>query len=274
MNDDNAIILSPEVQKLKDECSLLAEELAGLFAERDNLLNTIAPNIMAKYATTIGVKEYEALALDVEVRKLKATIEKIQAVENQRKKANLEQIEAAVEDELTEWQAKVDKMLGEIKASEERLKNLLTDEDSKELLKLYRSLAKKLHPDVNPNLTEEQKAIWIKVQQAYECGDLQELRALQLLVDDMPEEVITASSLDMLTTRRSKLKAQVTDLITKLAELRHQPPLNLEARLGDQVWIDDQIADCEARIKDFSEKRETLENWIAVWKSKKNDRSK
>ncbi|OVE73941.1 hypothetical protein BVX94_02385 [bacterium B17] len=263
------IILSPEVQKLKEECDLLREQLAGLFTERDHLLNTVSPNIQAKYATTIGVKEYESLILDVEVRRLKATIELIQAMENQGKKPNLEQIEAAVEDELQEWRKKVEKMLDEIKNSENRLNNLLPEEDIKELQQLYRALAKKLHPDVNPDLQDEHKALWERVQKANEFGNLQEMRALKLLVDDVPDQITTINQLEELQKRCNQLKTQSKELVKSIEGIKKQLPFTLDDNLNDPEWVQAQISKYEERTKALSAEKKRLEEWISVWKGKK-----
>ena len=268
MNCEKDIIPSPEIKKLKQECSLLRDELAGLFAERDHLLNTVAVNIQAQYATTVGVKEYEQLILDVEVRRLKRTIELIQTIENRGDKANLEQVEASVEEELEEWRKKVEKMLDEIKAGETRLKNLMTDEESQDLLKLYRFFAKKLHPDVNPDLDNKYQALWIRVQQAYKSGDIQELRALQLIVEDVPEETAISSTLEMLQKRHGKLKDQVNGLMQQIENIKAKHPFILADNLNDPEWVKEQISKCEERIKAFSAEKERLEDLISLWKSK------
>jgi FtsZ-binding cell division protein ZapB len=238
------IISSPQVQELKQRCELLRDELAALHAEREHLVNTVGPNILAIYATKIGVKEYEALCLDVEVRRLKATIEKIQAVENQGKKPNLEQIEAAVEDELQAWKAKVDKMLGEITASQDRLKSQLSAEESAELLKLYRSLAKKLHPDLNPGLTEKHKMLW---------------------ADDME----MPNQLDYLQKRLDQLRFQAEALMQQIARIKSEVPYTLAEKLDDPEWIKVQTAECDSRIKKFAEAKAGLDAWLSLWKGQK-----
>jgi len=269
MCSNDKIELSPEVQNLRNRCSILRDELVELFTEKDHLLNTVAGNIQAQYAVTIGAKELEALTLDVAVRKLKATIENIQAIENQGRKANLEQIEAHVEEELQQWNQKVDKMLNEINAGESRLNNLMTEESSKELQKLYRSLAKKLHPDINPDLKPEYKAIWARVQNAYKSGDLQELRALQLTVDDIPEEVEETNQLDQLQNHYEKLKVQVNNLIKRIDMIKSNLPFTLEEKLDDPEWVEQQTNKCNERILGFIAEKEHLEKWLSHWKGKK-----
>jgi hypothetical protein len=262
------LIPSPQVTLLKEECSLLRGELANLFAERDHLISTVGPNIQAQYALSIGIQEYVALSLDVEVRRLKATIERIQAVENQGKKANLEQIEAAVEDELEEWRAKVDALLNEIKSSEDRLKSLLSPEESRELQRLYKTLAKKLHPDLNPNLTDAHKSLWARVQKAYADGNLSELRALALLGDDLPEPAPESNQLDDLRAQRDELKKRTAAMITVIADIRNQLPFSLEAKLADKEWVGAEIRLCTERISSLASVRENLEQWLALWREK------
>jgi hypothetical protein len=259
------ITISPKVKELKEQCALLRNELATLLADRDHLTGTVGPNLVAIYATKIGVKEYEALSLDVEVRRLKSTIEKIQAIENQDKKPNLEQIEAAVETELEEWKAKVDKMLEDIKAGQDRLNNQMSDEDSTELQKLYHKLAKKLHPDLNPDLTDEQKQLWTRVQIAYAMCNLEEMKALILLVDDMPDEIKVPNQLEQLEKLRDSLKRKVRSLLSKIAEIKRNVPYSLASKLNDPTWVQEQIDVCEKRIAVFAAQKHNLEEWLIVW---------
>ena len=44
-----------------------------------------------------------------------------------------------------------------IQAAESRMQHLLPPAEDRELKTLYYALVKRLHPDVNPNLTEDQK---------------------------------------------------------------------------------------------------------------------
>lgn len=263
---DDGIIISPRVGKMKQQCNLLRDEISVLLAEYDHLVDTVGPNIMAHYATTIGVKEYETLNLDVEVRRLKATIEMIQAIANQGKKPNLEQIEAAVEDELQSWKEKVDQMLSEITAGKDRLNNQMTTEESAELQKLYRMLAKKLHPDLNPDLTEKHKSLWARVQQAYGSGNLKEMRALALMVDDLPEEIDLPNQVELLEKRIADLKLQVENLVHKIAGIKSTPPHSLIEKLSDPEWVQEQISVCQGRIASLSAERENLENWLSIWR--------
>lgn len=267
MSDGLNVIPSPEAEALKRECQILQEELAKLCAEKDHLLHTVAPNIEAVYATKIGPKEYEAFQLEVEVRTLKRTIEMIQAIENRGEKPNPEQIEAAVEEELRDWHLKMKQMLENIQASESQLQSQMTDEDSEEFQKRYRSLVKKLHPDINPDLSEQQINLWHRVQLAYQLGNLDELRALSLLVEDIPDDH-SPSSLEILRERRDALKSKVRKYIEYIENIQKGHPFDWLEKLDDPEWIASHLQQCQLRIDQFSNEKSELEAWLVSWKNK------
>ena len=60
----------------------------------------------------------------------------------------------------------------------------LTTEETVELKKTYRAIVKLIHPDVNDNLSEEQKALWNRVTDAYETGNIEMLKVLYELALD------------------------------------------------------------------------------------------
>jgi len=262
------LVISPKITVLLEQCAILQEEVASLLAEREDLVKTVGPNVFAQYASIIGVKEHEVLSLDVEVRRLKSTIQKIQAIENHDKKPNLEQIEAVVEDELREWQEKVEKMVSKIQECQTRLENLMDSESAGELQALYRMLVKALHPDVNPKLHDPHKLLWDRVQKAYSAANLHELRALVLFLDDIPEGLESISQLDELLKRRDTLKQQIQKLIQQISEIEGRPPLSLRKRLDDGEWIESKIAESDQRVEALQVEKSDLEDWLAGWKAR------
>ena len=64
----------------------------------------------------------------------------------------------------------------------------LSEENAKELKNIYRKLIKKLHPDLNKENAIKNKNLLLQVTQAYENGDLETLRNLELLTDEIIEK--------------------------------------------------------------------------------------
>jgi len=61
------------------------------------------------------------------------------------------------------------------------------NEKSTELKRLYRSLAKKFHPDQNDYFTEEIKDYWLLIMNAYNKGEIENLKILSLITSSLTE---------------------------------------------------------------------------------------
>lgn len=81
---------------------------------------------------------------------------------------------------------------------------------------LYRSLARILHPDANPNPSARQKELWLEAQQAYELKDVVRLRTLlDLAESDGPLGYEKVRSV-------ARLKAILKDLVSKLRSVQKE----------------------------------------------------
>lgn len=175
--------------------------------------------------------------LQCQAARLKRKAELIQASLNQGCWPNLATIEAKLDEEFRAWERKLQLESERIEAAEERLRHLLSPKDDRELKTLYYRLAKKLHPDLNPNLTAEHKRLWRRVQEAYESGNLDELRVLTMLVDRTPLPASPASSLERLAEERNVLERQIRRLLEEIEQIEKRPPLTLRCKLADDVWV-------------------------------------
>ncbi|MEI6514041.1 MAG: hypothetical protein WCO51_12335, partial [bacterium] len=81
-DDSNSINVSPEFKQLSEECELLKEELAALFAEWEELTQVVIPNIEADYVVKIGTLQHELLQIQIDIQRTKREIDLIQAAIN------------------------------------------------------------------------------------------------------------------------------------------------------------------------------------------------
>lgn len=251
VNDTQSLSLHPEILRLTEENSLLREEVVHLLTEAHDLVHTIKPNLLALYQTKIGVWELKQFRLQCQAARLKRKVELIQACLNQGLWPDLEAIEAQLEKEFRAWERKIHMESERLAAAEERLRHLLSPEDDHELKKLYYGLVKKLHPDLNPNLTEDQRRLWLRVREAYEAGDLNELRALALLADRTPLPASSSISLERLTKDQQTLEQQIQRLLKEIEKIESRPPLTMRSELSDDGWVRNHCETIQKAIEDL-----------------------
>jgi hypothetical protein len=256
--------LSPEHQSLLDEVGLLREELVRLLTEEHSLLTVVKPNLLALYQTKLGAWEMRALTTQINMLRTRRRLEMVQAAINQGESPDPEHIETLLESEFASWQQQLREATERFEAARLRMAHLLTDEESKELKKLYYSLAKQLHPDVQPNLSEDQRRLWLRVQLAYEHSDLEELKALALLAKDYSSDVSTPHPMDALRRDREVLRGQIAALLQRIESCQAQPPFTLAARLEDVSWLLLRRQELDEAIKQNDARRMALEEQLGV----------
>jgi len=262
--DENHLDLHLETLQLADEIELLRDELTRLLTEADELLHIVKPNLLAMYQTKIGAWEFRLLQLQCEVARLRRQTELAQASINRGRLPNWTAIEGELELEFLQWQMKINEAASRIDAAESRLKNLLTAADSNVLKKLYFSLAKKLHPDVNPQLTDDQKRLWLRVQDAYEASDIRELEALALLAERNSQVPQPPATLEILRGQRETLKNQIAAMLERLEQIQSRPPFTLRRQLEDDAWVEARRAEIDAQILQWQTNRDALAAHIAT----------
>jgi predicted nucleic acid-binding Zn-ribbon protein len=229
--------LHPDIQRLTDANDLLRTELAALLTQAHDLTHTVRPNLLAFYQSKLGAWELEKLKAQFRVARLKRTIELVQAALNRGGKPDMIQIEAQVQEEQVLWEKKIQEAAAKLQQAEERLSHLLSDEHNAELKKLYHQLVKQLHPDLNPDQDHGTRQMWQQVQEAYDMGDLEKLRALSLLLHEPPKPADTPDALEKLQTEHAMLEKRIAELKQKITALESQPPFTLREDLDNEVWI-------------------------------------
>ena len=259
---DGGIQVHPQAQRLINENAILREQVVGLLAELDALLTTVKPNLLAIYQTRIGPWELSLLKAQFEIARLKRKIELIQASVNHAVRPDLQQVEAQVASECIAWEVRVKEAAERITAAESRLQNFLSLQEAAELRDLYRALVKKLHPDVNRQLTAEQSRLWQRVQTAHSRADLTELRALSLLADKLMPPRAGPSSLETLQKEQKALADQIDSLLKRIKEAEGRPPFTLRQQLQDSAWLDCRRLELEAQIEQLAAHRLALESHL------------
>lgn len=142
----------------------------------------------------------------------------------------------------------------------------LLDESRSRLKERYRLLVRKLHPDLNSNLTAEEKELWNQVQRAYHERDLEKLDLLIALSDAFSGDIRRSGSLFQLRRAAREIDRLISPLRRKLddlkqhrawkfSELRDRSPLSraVEAELRKALQIHrEAMVQADAQIARFT----------------------
>lgn len=273
------MIPHPEVQRLRDELKRESERLMDLLMEIDDIRLQQNPQIEADYAAKVGYLENELLASQIEARRSRRALELARAAINRGDAlddAALGAIEQQLDAELTSWKKKLNDAL---RRAQELLENragsvALSTHDSRELKRLYRELAKRLHPDAHPELAEDARHLFAVAQNMYKNGDLAGLTALSATVSvlmgktgDATDRLPRQDLMESLETELMAARARVEMMAGQLQELKSAFPYALREQLSDTAWVVARSEELQARIAEtnraadaFREKLHALRN--------------
>lgn len=257
MSDNNAeyaIILFPEFITLKAEVEKLRTEISMLLLERDELRLVVCKNIETAYMLSLGGIEYKAYELHCKLLRLKRKIDLIQAKKNRQEKVVLSAIEEILDEEFAEYQQQLDEQINKMnKALDHSKGELLTDEETKEIKKIYRNIVKALHPDLHPDITPAQVELFHNAVVAYENGDLNSLRIISEMVAEpvVPEQ--SKSGMALLAKEKERLTKTLELIREQISNIKSEYPYTMKDLVEDPDKIAEKKAELEETINELKE---------------------
>lgn len=252
---------------LKARHEALRAELAAILAERLDLVGVILPNLEATYSVRLGDLELTLLHLDLEARGLRRAIELIQAELNRGELPDLDVIQERIQLELADWTRKVTEKAAQIHDAAELLSTSLPQERWAEMQGLFRGLARRLHPDVNPGLTPEELDLWHRAREAYEKRDLNGLKNLALILgeakDANPAGPGDASAFELLERRCGELGTKIHEELRETERIKAARGYDRLSQVNDEAWIQARRAELEKKVAQSVAWRDALAAEVA-----------
>jgi hypothetical protein len=248
-------------EELLEQFDVLATEYIRLLNDKDVLLEWGKPQLEALYSSRIGVFQVELLQLQLQIKSLKRILELARSAINQGEIPDYKAIEESVAEELVLVQIEINLQVDAINEAKQFLSHLASPTRSAELRKIFKILAKQLHPDVNPNLTETQKELWHKVKAAYDQGDVDQLKALQLVYEneikgsESDRQEMSESEIQL---RNEVLKESIKILSEEIKQIRSVFPFDIEDQIKDEEWVFEKVNEIKESIQQHKKLEEEL----------------
>lgn len=261
--DDCTIIIFPDFVKLKMEVEKLRTEISMLLLEKDELLFVECKNIETAYMLALGALEYKAYELNCAVLRLKRKIELIQAKKNRQEKIILSTIEAVLNEEFAEYKAQLEEQMNKVNSALERSKGtLLSDDESRELKKLYRTVIKALHPDLHPDINDARLTLFHNAVASYENGDLNGVRIICEMVADPVLPDNTENGMTILAEEKERLSNLIQSIRDKIAEIKNNYPYTMKPIVHNKERIAEKKAELQNIIEQLNDVLECYKNRI------------
>ncbi|MDR1765094.1 MAG: hypothetical protein LBR77_03185 [Lachnospiraceae bacterium] len=247
-------ILHSDFAALKAEVEKLRVEFSMLVMERDQIRYHECPDIQMRYTLTFGALEYKVFELETQIMRIKRSMEMIQARKNRQEPVDVKDIERILEEELAAYKARLEEYARQMNDALDRSKlGHLSDKDAAELKKLYRTVVKALHPDSHPDQSEERKRLFQNAVDAYEKGNLPEMRIIAAMVDQADFQELGPDQMELLRKEKDRL-IQVMDAVRAGIELiKSAFPYTMKALLESPDKISVKKAALEDRIAQLLE---------------------
>ena len=262
VSSSSNVIVFPDFEKLNSEVEKKRTELSMLLLERDELQFVICKNIETEYMLKLGSIEYKAYEAQCAALRLKRKIDLIQAKKNRQEKIIISAIEETLDEEFAEYQKQLDEQIDKVNAAIKRSKaEVLSDEENKELKKLYRKIAKALHPDINPDVSEAQVQLFDNAVSAYKSGDLGTLRIISEMVGNNPLPEQHKDAMTQLVEERERLEGLLESIRESIENIKSEYPYTMKDILEYTKKTEQKKQELENVIEQYNE-------LISIYKAK------
>ncbi len=226
------------------------EEYERLLLERDQL-DKESNQIWVAYLQQFGELITENYETKLECIKCKKIISYYQAALNHGGDVDAAAMERYLEKEMAGYNAELRRMLGQNQAAKSAERSSAYEVQRAKTL--YRRLARLVHPDINPETdrSEELRALWQRIMDAYHRNDVRALSELEVLVRRVLAELgISDEKIEI-----PDIDQKIDAVKEEIYEITHTEPYVLH------IFVDDEEVG-EKRKTEFQEELESYKKYL------------
>lgn len=233
----NEYRVHPDFEPLYAENGILRGELAVLYEEYEHINRFIIPSTQTTYLIQVGALRVELLQAQINVRKTRRKIAILREHIEKQEPATQEDIDRIIYEEFKQWDERLQFESSQIENAKARFSSLSPSEDVDEIRSIYRTLSRKMNPEINGEQSEEARSFWPSIHSAYVWNDLFQLKALLMMSEDYPETYDLPSSVESMRRTRDSLKVKVDLMNRKIASARQHPAFEWRKLLDDSAKL-------------------------------------
>ncbi|MFA9392079.1 MAG: J domain-containing protein [Prolixibacteraceae bacterium] len=262
--NNKLLSITAENEQLTKLLEQLHLEFVDLFTRHKDMVENESDILTSLYLEKLGHLQLQLLQKQTEAARLKMRMKLIQAAINRDEHPNLQAIDNLVNSQMQIYYAQIEVQANALNEAKNVLSHLISKEDTIKLKELFRLLCKRLHPDLNPTQTEDEKDLFIKVKAAYDLQRLNDLQTILLFLKNSKKEKLTLISLDDKAERIKHLEKTIVNLKDKINQLIQAFPFNTKELIFDEEYISHQQEEIKIHIKTCEEEIAKYINIISL----------
>ena len=213
-----------------------------------------------EYIRVFGKYLVDVFEAKVECVRVKKLIALAQAEVNRGLTPDMNEISSRVREQMLSYYNELESLIKEHEDSKKAQR--ISAHEAVAIKKLYREIAKLIHPDLNPEPAKDEalQDLWNRVVIAYKCNHLVELEELRVLVNKVLED----KGIDVSKAVIPNIQEKILELEEKINEIITTDPYNYKFLLEDNEETEQRIKDLEDEKNVYIKYREELDETLRM----------
>jgi len=240
-----------EMIKVKNEGYAEYEEL---LLRRDKLRKE-AHIWQAEYMAEFGDMITELFEKKIECIKKKKMISFCQAAVNKGESVDQNALQEFLAKEMKDYNKQLEDMVAENEAAHNM--GQISSADLAKIKKLYRKLAKQIHPDINPKTNEipELQNLWHMVVVSYNANDLEDLEEAEILINKLLNDI----GFENMEVEIPNLSEKIAKIEEEIMKIKSTNPYQYKYLLQDKDSVQEKKDALIKELKEYEDYEKELE---------------
>lgn len=241
------------------------EEYAKLLLKRDEVKKE-AGSFLTAYICEFGELITKVFEAKIECIKKKKSIAFCQSVLNRGELPDAKALQAFIKKNMQEYYEQLDGMIEDNKKAQEA--KTFTEATVRRCSKLYKQIAKQVHPDLNPEAGKNKAVqdLWNRTVEAHKNNDLKTLEELLLLV----EKAVKDEGLESLKIDIPDIDDKIKDIRIEIETIVSTAPYTYGALLQDIVKMDEKKTSLQTELEEYNDYSKELDKVLEGFPMKGN----